>query len=144
VLSHERLSLGELARRELLADPGRADRQIAALIGCSRTTVARVRRRMAGAGLVQGARPAAPAIHALAPWPGLDGALCMRHPQPDLWSSHNRRERERAKAICASCPVLAQCLEWSLSLPCTDATIWAGLGWYERNRLQRERQAQAS
>ncbi len=41
-----------------------------------------------------------------------------------------------AAQVCLGCPVRAHCLAWSLSLPRTDAAIWAGLGRSGRDRLR--------
>ena len=58
---------------------------------------------------------------------------------PDLLSSDGRREgsaerrrREaRAKAVCATCPVLALCAAHALSLP-ESYGVWGGMGESER------------
>lgn len=47
-----------------------------------------------------------------------------------------------AKQVCASCPVQAECLEYAI-----DANeihgVWGGLGQRDRQRLRRERVAEA-
>lgn len=48
------------------------------------------------------------------PPPLLDGARCRTHPDPDLWFSTSPAEREAAKRICAACPVVTECAEWSI------------------------------
>ncbi|MEO7443575.1 MAG: WhiB family transcriptional regulator [Acidimicrobiales bacterium] len=45
-----------------------------------------------------------------------------------------------AKAICATCPVQATCLEWALDTR-QDEGVWGGLSESERRRLRRRRQA---
>ena len=45
---------------------------------------------------------------------------------------------DRAKAICAGCPVRPECLEWSL-VTCQDAGVWGGLDEEERRDLRRAR-----
>ena len=45
---------------------------------------------------------------------------------------------ETAKAICAGCPVRADCLEWSL-VTCQDAGVWGGLDEEERRVIRRSR-----
>jgi len=45
---------------------------------------------------------------------------------------------ERAKAICARCPVRPACLEWSL-VTCQDAGVWGGLDEEERREIRRAR-----
>jgi WhiB family redox-sensing transcriptional regulator len=44
-----------------------------------------------------------------------------------------------AKAICATCPVAEQCLEYAVSTHQTDG-VWGGLTALERHRLVRRRQ----
>ena len=46
---------------------------------------------------------------------------------------------ERAKAICRTCPVTEQCLEWALETN-QDAGVWGGLSEEERRSLRRSRQ----
>lgn len=45
---------------------------------------------------------------------------------------------ERAKAVCARCPVTEPCLEWALSTN-QDAGVWGGLTEEERRSLRRSR-----
>lgn len=63
--------------------------------------------------------------------------LCARHPDPGLWTSSRPSDRERAAAICAWCPALAACREWSLGLPWSDTTIYGGLGSRGRQQLRK-------
>jgi WhiB family transcriptional regulator, redox-sensing transcriptional regulator len=44
----------------------------------------------------------------------------------------------RAKRICRSCPVRAECLEWSL-VTYQDAGVWGGLDEEERREIRRAR-----
>lgn len=63
---------------------------------------------------------------------------------PDWWTSSDPQERQAAIWACKSCPVLAACAEWSLSLPSTDTTgIFGAMTAGERVRTRRERQAAA-
>lgn len=48
-------------------------------------------------------------------------------------------QTERAKAVCAACPVVAECLEWALDSN-QDAGVWGGLSEDERRTLRRQRQ----
>ncbi len=48
-------------------------------------------------------------------------------------------QTERAKAVCRSCPVIDQCLEWALETN-QDAGVWGGLNEDERRTLRRQRQ----
>ncbi len=51
-------------------------------------------------------------------------------------------EAEAAKAVCASCPVRIECLEFALATRQEDG-VWGGLTELERRRLRRRRQAAA-
>lgn len=48
-------------------------------------------------------------------------------------------QTQRAKAVCRSCPVIDECLEWALQTH-QDAGIWGGLDEDERRALRRQRQ----
>ena len=86
-------------------------------------------------------RPAS--VPALPPPPDeLARGLCRSHREPGLWASRFPSERDRAYAVCWSCPVSAACLEWSLSLPsCGGHLIYAATTITERLALRRERRA---
>ncbi len=45
----------------------------------------------------------------------------------------------RAKAVCNSCEVVAECLEWALDTN-QDAGVWGALNEDERRALRRQRQ----
>ncbi|MCX4680801.1 WhiB family transcriptional regulator [Streptomyces sp. NBC_01433] len=45
-------------------------------------------------------------------------------------------QTEDAKAVCATCPVRAQCLRWALENG-QDSGVWGGLGEDERRALKR-------
>jgi WhiB family redox-sensing transcriptional regulator len=51
-------------------------------------------------------------------------------------------DAEPARAICASCPVRAACLEFALATR-QENGVWGGLTEIERRRLRRRRQAAA-
>lgn len=47
---------------------------------------------------------------------------------------------EAAKAVCAGCPVVAECLAWALANPTlTDDGVWGGMGEVERRAELRRR-----
>jgi WhiB family transcriptional regulator, redox-sensing transcriptional regulator len=47
---------------------------------------------------------------------------------------------KQAKAVCASCPVIDECLDWALAFPASnDSGIYAGTNADERRRLRWER-----
>jgi WhiB family transcriptional regulator, redox-sensing transcriptional regulator len=64
----------------------------------------------------------------------LDSAMFF-HPDGERGVSRERRE-ERAKAICAGCPVRAQCLEHSLRVE-EPYGIWGGMAETERHSRRR-------
>ena len=47
-------------------------------------------------------------------------------------------QAERAKAVCAACPVRGECLRWALDT-CQDAGVWGGLDEEERRVIRRQR-----
>jgi WhiB family transcriptional regulator, redox-sensing transcriptional regulator len=51
-------------------------------------------------------------------------------------------QAERAKAVCASCPVREQCLDWALATG-QDPGIWGGLTEDERRQRRRKLAQQA-
>jgi WhiB family transcriptional regulator, redox-sensing transcriptional regulator len=46
---------------------------------------------------------------------------------------------EQAKAVCRTCPVIEQCLEWALASN-QDSGVWGGMSEDERRALRRSRQ----
>jgi hypothetical protein len=135
------------ARALLLADPAAPSRDVAALVGCGRQTVHRVRRELEAAGLIpeRASRPP-PAwrVQQLPAMPELGSGLCTRHPEPDLWTSSDPTKRAQAKRVCEGCPVRSACLSWALSLPATDTAVWGGLSPSQRLATKRRRRARAS
>jgi WhiB family transcriptional regulator, redox-sensing transcriptional regulator len=74
-------------------------------------------------------------------------AGCVRE-DPDLFfpvgtSGSALLQVERAKAICAACPVRDACLEWSLTT-CQDAGVWGGLDEEQRREIRRARRREAA
>ncbi|MBV7673311.1 WhiB family transcriptional regulator [Streptomyces halstedii] len=51
-------------------------------------------------------------------------------------------QTEEAKAVCRSCPVRQQCLDWALENN-QDTGVWGGLGETERRTLKRRSRRQA-
>ena len=70
----------------------------------------------------------------------LNGPLLF-HPEGERGAARRRRI-ERAKAICAGCPVLQQCREQSLAVR-EPYGIWGGLSEEERASILSERRARA-
>lgn len=56
----------------------------------------------------------------------------------DLWISDLRPDQEKAKDICAGCPVMMDCLEWAIRNNETGG-IWGGLGPSERKEYKSRR-----
>lgn len=55
------------------------------------------------------------------------------HPENERGPSRARRETH-AKAVCATCPVIANCLRWALAAR-EPYGVWGGLSVDERERL---------
>ncbi len=70
-----------------------------------------------------------------------DEAAC-RGLDTDVFFPLTDEEAEEAKAICASCSVREECLEFAL-LTRQDDGVWGGLTEAERRRLRRRRREQA-
>ncbi|MFE3516111.1 WhiB family transcriptional regulator [Streptomyces sp. NPDC059166] len=69
-------------------------------------------------------------------------AAC-RDADPDLFfpigsSGPALVQAEEAKAVCATCPVQEQCLEWALE-NAQDSGVWGGTDENERRALKRRR-----
>lgn len=72
----------------------------------------------------------------------LDVMMLFFGPEGETRPGRDVRER-KAKVICASCPVCAECLDEALGNPVRDG-IWAGLNWEERSMERRRRARRAS
>ena len=78
------------------------------------------------------------------PWVAL--AKCRDHPEADLWfptTSDGRpgnahADLNRAKRICAVCPVRIECLEYALEAG-EQHGVWGGTSERERRRIRRAR-----
>jgi len=69
------------------------------------------------------------------------GACISADPElffPISSSGASRRQEKRAKAICAGCPVKAECLAFALETRQVHG-VWGGLGEEELRRLRRRR-----
>lgn len=69
---------------------------------------------------------------------GLDTAN-FYHPENERGPSRVRRERQ-AKAICATCPVIKNCLRWALAAR-EPYGVWGGMSADERELLLSRRTA---
>jgi len=66
-------------------------------------------------------------------------AAACRGTDPELWYPGRGQDTKHAKAICADCPVRAECLQAGLR---EYFGIWAGLSERERRRLRRTRRVE--
>ncbi len=75
---------------------------------------------------------------ALKPPAWTDDAACTET-DPDIFfptANQSPRDTQAARAICAACPVLAQCLRYAISDP-SLVGIWGGTTLPERQRMRR-------
>jgi hypothetical protein len=82
-----------------------------------------------------------PRFAPLPPAPDWSRGLCttVKPSQRSWWTSSDRDERQAAARMCAGCPVLEPCRQWSLSLPWSDRdAVYAGMSPAERARRKRE------
>ena len=70
-----------------------------------------------------------------------DHAMC-RGADPEIFHPHNDESAERAKELCARCPVREACLEYALVAREKDG-VWGGLTARERRRILRRRRQSA-
>ncbi len=66
---------------------------------------------------------------------------CRNHP-PDRFFPSDGVGVERAKEICATCPVASQCLEYALEQR-IDHGVWGGASERQRQRILRDRRREA-
>ena len=64
-----------------------------------------------------------------------EGAACIDRPEVDFFAD-SQAEVARARAVCASCPVLEDCLGFAIETNQPDG-IWGGHTAKERTRLRR-------
>ena len=78
--------------------------------------------------------------------PDLARGRCATAPEhlKHLWTSATTADREAARQLCLTCPVLLQCREYALSLPVTDTATYAALSWKERITARRAAKPLAS
>jgi len=83
--------------------------------------------------------PRLPITHPETDW--FDEASC-RGVDTDVFFPVSDAQADKAKAICASCPVREQCLEYALEVRPPEG-VWGGLTPIERHRMIRRRQKAA-
>lgn len=77
----------------------------------------------------------------------IDRAACLEH-DPDLFFPVGTTgpavgQTARAKSVCRTCAVRAECLAWALDT-CQDAGVWGGLDEEERREIRRARRRAAA
>lgn len=61
---------------------------------------------------------------------------------PDLWYPARGVNGDAAIAVCRTCPVRAECLEWALTNGETEFGIWGGVPAIQRRRIRAARRRQ--
>jgi len=69
------------------------------------------------------------------PWEPL--AACRNHPNPDLWFPERGEATDEAKAICHTCPVRRDCLDFALRYRIKNG-VWGGKSARQRDRIIRK------
>jgi WhiB family redox-sensing transcriptional regulator len=69
-----------------------------------------------------------------------DSAACLGTFDPAFFPTKGHQSNRYAKAICATCPVTAECLDYSLTYRCYYG-IWGGLTEAQRRKEKRRREA---
>jgi hypothetical protein len=139
-------SPADRARYWLVDEWDQADATIAKLADCGLAIARAARAQLEAAGIIPARADDAYRPPDLPRMPAeLRAGLCASgEHDPDLWTSSSHAERAQAKAICATCPALEACRDWSLSLSVWDTSaIWGGLGAKARIKLKRDRQVYA-
>ena len=77
----------------------------------------------------------------------IDGACRGLNPSMFIFEQGDGIGARRAKAICATCPVIDDCLEYALhprpsvdGQPIYEMGIWAGTSYLDRRRIRQERE----
>lgn len=70
--------------------------------------------------------------HRMGAW--RDRGAC-RGMNPDMFFPERGDDARDAKAVCARCPVTADCLEWALTAPEKDG-IWGGTSGKDRKKMR--------
>ena len=66
----------------------------------------------------------------------MDAAACANQPRDIFFPDGGRNTDLQAKAICAGCPVRANCLDYALATH-SDHGVWGGLNATEREHILR-------
>lgn len=89
---------------------------------------------------VGAASPATGPDHQTPPW--MNRALCREAP-PGMFFPSDGVGVDRARKICADCPVKAPCLEYALDFR-IEHGVWGGCSERERRRILRRRRLTAA
>lgn len=74
-----------------------------------------------------------------------DRAACRGKGTADYFPSQGGNTSNAARAICADCPVIAECLEYALAVPAAlNHGTWGGTSARERRRILRQRRTAAA
>lgn len=75
-------------------------------------------------------------------WEWMKGAICRDHEDvaADWYADTNTVQFRRAVAVCHTCPVESDCLEYALASD-EPFGVWGGMGPRERTREMRRRRA---
>lgn len=71
-----------------------------------------------------------------------DAGACLDH-DPMLWFPDRGGSAAQAKAICADCPVMAECLDHAITFN-EGSGIWGGTNEKERRTIKRRRRQEAA
>jgi len=69
-----------------------------------------------------------------------DSAACLGTFDPAFFPAKGYQSGRKAKAICATCPVTAECLDYSLTYRAYYG-IWGGLSESQRHKVKRKGKA---
>lgn len=72
-----------------------------------------------------------------------DDAHCTQVDPEQFFPSQGTRTTVAAKKVCSGCPVITQCLEYSLAAN-EHYGVWGGLSEMDRRKLKRSRRAGAA
>lgn len=79
----------------------------------------------------------------LTPGQGWRAEAACRDYDPEIFFPEDENPAAKAKAICATCPVRMECLDWAIRNREPEG-IWGGMTAAERRRVRRQRQKEAA
>lgn len=87
--------------------------------------------------LMQHGDPGPTAFEQLTRRPAWHRHAACRGQGPDRWFPNLGGDGSEAKAVCHTCPVQSDCLDWSLTQDASLDGVFAGLARTRRNQLRR-------